>query len=79
MNLINDGANVHNLNSIPGLFTNRQARESHMLLALRDNINATIHDDCQLFSELMTIMDSFDFVLYSIAVNNLPAPLILSC
>jgi hypothetical protein len=79
VNLINDGGHVHGLNSILCLFIDRQERKPLILLALRDNINATIHDDCQLFSELMTIMDSFGFVLCSVAVDNLPAPLILSC
>jgi hypothetical protein len=79
VNLINDGGNVQSLNSIPCLFTNRQAREPPMLLALRDNINTTVHDDYQLFSELMAIVDSFGFVLCSIPVDNLPVPLILYC
>jgi hypothetical protein len=49
VNLINDGGNTHSLNSILCLFTNRQARESPMLLALRDDINVTVHDYCPCF------------------------------
>jgi hypothetical protein len=52
--------------------TNPHASEPPVLLALRENQNFTIEDYCDLFCELIAIVNSFGMVLCSIVVDNLP-------
>jgi hypothetical protein len=73
VNLIVDPGTVHSLKSIVCLVTNPHAIEPPILLSLRESPHFTAHDYCNLFSELMAILDSFGVILCSIAVDNLPA------
>jgi hypothetical protein len=61
------------LKSIVCLVTNPHAIEPPGLLSLREKQNFTVQDYCNLFFELMAILDSFGLILCSIAVENLPA------
>jgi hypothetical protein len=52
--------------------TNPHASEQPVRLALRENQNVTIQDYCNLFRELIVIVNSLGMVLCSIVVDNLP-------
>jgi hypothetical protein len=73
VNLIVHAGTVHSLKSIVCLVTNPHAIEPPVLRSLRENQNFTVQDYCNLFPELMAILDSFGLILCSIVVDSLPA------
>jgi hypothetical protein len=70
-NLIVDAGTFYHMKSIPCLLTNPHVAEQPVLLALRENRNFTIQDYCDLFCELIAIVDSFGMVLCLNVVDNL--------
>jgi hypothetical protein len=72
INLIVDAGTVYQLKSSPCILTNPHASEQPELIALRENRNFTIQDYCDIFCELIAIVNCFGMIRRSIVVDNLP-------